>query len=172
VQLHTRIVPGCAAASAAERSPGDELSGDIAEPWQHGEREQPTPDAPAPEHRQKRRRGEQRQHRADNSGGTELPETINGVLWVRSRQDSLAFGNVAGSATFQACILGFIGVTFTSWQPGPAGVVSAILTLLTASALLALLWRGRVRGWLLALTVLPWLGYVAAQLITGGTLGG
>ena len=29
---------------------------------------------------------------------TELPETINGVLWVRSRQDSLAFGNVAGSA--------------------------------------------------------------------------
>jgi cation:H+ antiporter len=103
---------------------------------------------------------------------TELPETINGVLWVRSRQDSLAFGNVAGSATFQACILGFIGVTFTSWQPGPAGVVSATLTLLTASALLALLWRGRVRGWLLALTVLPWLGYVAAQLITGGTLGG
>ena len=103
---------------------------------------------------------------------TELPETINGVLWVRSREDSLAFGNVAGSATFQACILGFIGVTFTSWQPGPAGVVSAILTLLTASVLLAMLWRGRVRGWMLSLTVLPWLGYVVAQLITGATLGG
>ena len=60
---------------------------------------------------------------------TELPETLNSVLWVRSRDDTLAFGNVAGSATFQACVLSFIGLTFTSWRPGAAGVISGALTL-------------------------------------------
>ena len=103
---------------------------------------------------------------------TELPETLNGVLWVTSRQDTLAFGNVAGSATFQACILGFVGVTFTSWHPSPAGMVSAVLTLMTACGLLFLMRRGRAHGSLLALAVLPWTGYVVMQLVTGAQLAG
>jgi len=102
---------------------------------------------------------------------TELPETLNSVLWVRSRDDGLAFGNVAGSATFQSCVLAFIGVVFTTWQPGPTGLISAGLTIATAAALLALLWRGRARGSRLALAALPWVGYVIAQVATGGRLG-
>lgn len=102
---------------------------------------------------------------------TELPETLNSVLWVRSRDDPLAFGNVAGSATFQACVLGFLGVTFTSWNPGAAGVVGGLLTLATAAALLAVLWRGRGHGLALLLAAAPWAGYVVAQLVTGGRLG-
>jgi cation:H+ antiporter len=102
---------------------------------------------------------------------TELPETMNSVLWVRSRDDTLAFGNVAGSATFQACILAFIGVVFTSWSIGGAGLISALFTLATAIGLLALMWRGRAHGGLLVLAALPWLGYVIAQLVTAGRLG-
>jgi cation:H+ antiporter len=103
---------------------------------------------------------------------TELPETINSVLWVRSRDDTLAFGNVAGSATFQSCVLSFIGVVFTTWRPGAAGMISGTLTLVTAAGLLALLWRGRAHGAALSLAFVPWLGYVVAQLVTGGRLGG
>src|SRR5207302_4286316 len=94
---------------------------------------------------------------------TELPETLNSVLWVRSSDDTLAFGNVAGSATFQACVLGFIGVTFTDWHLGAAGLVSGCLTLATAAALLAVLWRGRARGTTLLAAIVPWVGYVVAD---------
>ncbi len=103
---------------------------------------------------------------------TELPETLNSVLWVRSRDDSLAFGNIAGSATWQACVLGFIGLTFTSWRPGNGGVISGVLTLLTAVALLVAVRRGRAPAFVLIAALLPWLGYVVAQLVTGGRLGG
>jgi cation:H+ antiporter len=101
---------------------------------------------------------------------TELPETLNSVLWVRTHDDALAFGNVAGSATFQSCVLATIGVVFTSWSLNSGGVISAILTIATAAYLLALLWRGQARGGLLMLTLLPWLVYVAAQIVTGGRL--
>jgi cation:H+ antiporter len=101
---------------------------------------------------------------------TELPETLNSVLWVRTNDDMLAFGNVAGSATFQSCVLAAIGVVFTTWHPGSAGLISATLTVLTAAFLLALLWRGEARGTLLMLAVAPWLVYVVAQISTGGRL--
>jgi cation:H+ antiporter len=101
---------------------------------------------------------------------TELPETLNSVLWVRTNDDMLAFGNVAGSATFQSCVLAAIGVVFTTWHPGSAGLISAVLTLLTAAFLLALLRRGQARGSLLMLAAVPWVVYVVAQIATGGRL--
>ena len=101
---------------------------------------------------------------------TELPETLNSVLWVRTHDDMLAFGNVAGSATFQSCVLATIGVVFTTWSLDAGGIISAVLTIATAAYLLALLWRGQARGVLLMVTLLPWLIYVAAQVATGGRL--
>ena len=103
---------------------------------------------------------------------TELPETFNSVLWIRSGDDHLAFGNVAGSAAFQACVLGFVGVTFTPWRPGFGGVLSGLLTLGVGIGLLLLLRNGRARGRWLLLAAVPWVGYVLAQLLTGGRLGG
>ncbi len=103
---------------------------------------------------------------------TELPETLNSVLWVRSGDDHLAFGNIAGSAAFQSCVLGFIGLTFTPWRPDLNGVLGGLLTLGTAVFLFALLRRGSAHGrWLLVAGV-PWLAYVAAELLAGGRLGG
>ncbi|HEX4579131.1 MAG TPA: sodium:calcium antiporter [Candidatus Dormibacteraeota bacterium] len=103
---------------------------------------------------------------------TELPESINGVLWVRSGNDSLAFGNVAGSAAFQSCVLGFIGLTFTPWRPGFSGILGGLLTLSVAVGLLVLLRAGTARGRWLVLAGVPWVGYVVAELVTGGHLGG
>jgi len=102
---------------------------------------------------------------------TELPEALNSLLWVRTHDDTLAFGNVAGSATFQACVLGFIGVTFTSWRPGGAGIISGLITVATAAGLLVVMRHGRATAAVLMAGVLPWLGYVIAQIVTGGRLG-
>lgn len=99
---------------------------------------------------------------------TELPETFNSVLWVRSGDDGLAFGNIAGAAAFQACILGAIGLAFTSWNPGGPGVASAALTLLSGTGLLLLLGRrGTAPGYLLVLAGLPWLAFVVIELLSG-----
>ena len=103
---------------------------------------------------------------------TELPETLNSVLWIRSGEDHLAFGNVAGSSAFQACVLGFIGLSFTPWSPDFNGVLSGLLTLGTATYLFVLLRRGAAHGRWLLLAGLPWAGYVVAELLTGGRLGG
>lgn len=103
---------------------------------------------------------------------TELPETFNSVLWVRSGDDALAFGNVAGSAAFQACVLGFIGLSFTPWRPGFGGILSGLLTLAVGVALLLLLRHGSARGRWLMLAGVPWAGYVVAEVIAGGRLGG
>jgi len=101
---------------------------------------------------------------------TELPETLNSVLWIRSGDDGLALGNIAGAAAFQACILGFVGITFTSWRLGTAGLVAAGCAFLTGLYLLGLLRDGRAHGGWLLLAALPWLGYVAAELATAGRL--
>ena len=103
---------------------------------------------------------------------TELPETLNSVLWVRSGDDGLAFGVVAGSTAWQATVLGFIGVVFTSWRPNLGGIVGALLTLLTGVVLLIVMRNGRARGVVLLLAGVPWLGFVIAEVLSGGRLGG
>jgi cation:H+ antiporter len=102
---------------------------------------------------------------------TELPETLNSVLWIRSGDDGLALGNVAGAAAFQACILGFLGVTFTTWDLGAAGLISAGCAFATGLYLLGLLRDGRAHGGWLLVAALPWLGFVVAELALGGRLG-
>lgn len=96
---------------------------------------------------------------------TELPELLNSVLWIRARDDGLAFGNVAGSATFQACFLGSMGVVFTSWNVSTDGFISAGITFATALSLLLLLRRGAARGYWLMLMLVPWVGYAAFHLL-------
>ena len=98
---------------------------------------------------------------------TELPETFNSVLWVRSRNDGLAIGNVAGATAFQACIPGAIGVAFTTWTPGAAGLASMAVSVAAAIWALLVLRRGRGRGLLLVAAALPWAVYVAVTAVTG-----
>ncbi|MGC8460515.1 MAG: sodium:calcium antiporter [Candidatus Dormibacteria bacterium] len=97
---------------------------------------------------------------------TELPETLNSVLWIRTNADGLAFGNVAGSATFQSCILGAIAVLFTPWNPSEPGIIGAVLTIGIAAILLGLLWNGTRRGWIVMLAALPWVGFVTGTIAT------
>jgi len=101
---------------------------------------------------------------------TELPETMNSILWIRSNDDRLAFGNIAGSAVFQSCLLGAFGLCFTSWHVGSSGLLSMTVTLCTAVALLALLWQGHARGRWLAIALLPWSAYVITEILSRGSV--
>ncbi len=103
---------------------------------------------------------------------TELPETLNSVLWIHAHSDGLAFGNVAGAVTFQACMLGALGLAFTTWSPGRLGVINLGLTLVTGLYTLLLVHDGRTRGTRLALNGIPWVAYVLVVLIAGTQLQG
>ena len=83
---------------------------------------------------------------------TELPEKINSVLWVRRRQDTLAFGNITGALVFQGSLLPALGLTLTPWRPSALLLVTMLITMAGAGML-----RLRLRG---ATTIRPY--HVAA----------
>ena len=47
---------------------------------------------------------------------TELPEKFNSIMWIRSRKDTFAIGNITGAMVFQSCIPVTIGLILTSWH--------------------------------------------------------
>jgi len=60
---------------------------------------------------------------------TELPEKFNSVVWIRSRKDTLAMGNITGAMVFQSCIPVAVGLTLTAWELDTPGLISAIIAL-------------------------------------------
>jgi len=97
---------------------------------------------------------------------TELPETLNSVLWVRRGKDTLAMGNVTGAMVFQGAIPTSIGLVFapTLWTVGGAGVAfgSAAIALGSAGGLLLLI---TIRKRLAAVPLLLGGGLYLAYLI-------
>lgn len=67
---------------------------------------------------------------------TELPETLNSVVWMREGKDGLAVGNVTGAMVFQGTLVPAIGVMFTDWTFSPAAWWAAALTLAAALLLM------------------------------------
>ncbi len=77
---------------------------------------------------------------------TELPETLNAVIWVRQGRERLALANISGAMMIQATVPAGLGVLFTPWRFDPP-LIAAVIT--TACAVL-LLWtmfrRNQVSG--------------------------
>jgi cation:H+ antiporter len=73
---------------------------------------------------------------------TELPETLNAVIWVRQGRERLALANISGAMMIQATVPAGLGLLFTTWRfDGPliaAGVITAV-----SVAILWALFRGR-----------------------------
>jgi cation:H+ antiporter len=68
---------------------------------------------------------------------TELPETLNAVIWVRQGRERLALANISGAMIIQATVPAGLGVLFTTWRFDPPLVIAAS----AASAAVILLWR-------------------------------
>lgn len=66
---------------------------------------------------------------------TELPETLNAVIWVRQGRERLALANISGAMMIQATVPAGLGVLFTPWRFDRT-LLAAVLT--TACAVLVL----------------------------------
>jgi cation:H+ antiporter len=86
---------------------------------------------------------------------TELPETMNALIWVRQGKERLALANISGAMMIQATIPTALGLFYTSWVFSRELILSGILTMIAVAALLALFSRKAVSArWLVPLSAL------------------
>ncbi|HLG87933.1 MAG TPA: sodium:calcium antiporter [Alphaproteobacteria bacterium] len=80
---------------------------------------------------------------------TEMPETMNAVIWVRQGKERLALANISGAMMIQATIPAALGIGFTPWRFDQPLVVASAITIL-AVITLRRLFRTQVSGLRLA----------------------
>ncbi len=68
---------------------------------------------------------------------TELPETLNSLVWLRQGKDALATGNVTGAMVLQGAVIPGLAMWFTPWAFGRVEAVAAAVALLGALTVLA-----------------------------------
>jgi len=96
---------------------------------------------------------------------TELPETLNAIIWVRQGKIRLALANISGAMMIQATVPSAFGMFFTSWMLDPALIVAGVVTLVAIVALFLGFRSGRMsRTWLAGMAglYLVFVGVVAA----------
>jgi cation:H+ antiporter len=81
---------------------------------------------------------------------TELPETLNAVIWVRQGKERLALANISGAMMVQATVPTSFGLFFTPWLLDRSLLISAAVTALATGLLFLLFRRREVRGSVLA----------------------
>jgi len=59
---------------------------------------------------------------------TELPETLNAIIWVRQGKTPLALANISGSMMIQATVPSGLGILFTPWLFDHALLLSGAIT--------------------------------------------
>ena len=86
---------------------------------------------------------------------TELPETMNALIWVRQGKERLALANISGAMMIQATVPTALGLFFTSWVFSRALVVSGVITMAAVAVLLTLFSKNAVNArWLMPLAAL------------------
>ncbi|MDR3437916.1 hypothetical protein [Telmatospirillum sp.] len=81
---------------------------------------------------------------------TELPETMNAVIWVRQGKERLALANISGAMMIQATIPTAFGLFFTPWLLDRTLLVAAGVTSLSIVFLFLAFRRGKVSGAMLS----------------------
>ncbi|WP_443747905.1 sodium:calcium antiporter [Asticcacaulis solisilvae] len=95
---------------------------------------------------------------------TELPETMNAIIWVRQSKERLALANISGAMMIQATIPSALGIIFTPWRFDATLMVSGAVTAIAIVVLWAMFKAGKVDS--RALTAIGLLyGLFAAWLV-------
>ncbi|MBU6266728.1 MAG: sodium:calcium antiporter [Sphingomonadales bacterium] len=92
---------------------------------------------------------------------TELPETMNAVIWVRQGKYRLALANISGAMMIQATIPTALGLFFTPWLLTPPLLVAAGATMLAILIMFLVFRRGNASRGLLAGMGLFYLAFAA-----------
>jgi cation:H+ antiporter len=75
---------------------------------------------------------------------TEMPETMNAIIWVRQGKERLALANISGAMMIQATIPSALGLLFTPWLLEWSLIWAGVVTL-AATAILYMMFRsGRI----------------------------
>ena len=83
---------------------------------------------------------------------TELPETLNAIIWIRQGKTRLALAHISGAMMIPATVPSAFGMFFTPWMLDPALVLAGGVTLAAVAVLWAGFRSGRMsRGWLAAM---------------------
>jgi cation:H+ antiporter len=96
---------------------------------------------------------------------TELPETMNAIIWIRQGKHRLALSNISGSMMIQATVPTALGLFFTPWLFDSALTVAAVVTAMAVGGLLFLLWRNVLTPLRLALFALFYAAFGAAIIL-------
>lgn len=75
---------------------------------------------------------------------TELPETMNAIIWVRQGKQKLALANISGAMMIQATVPTAFGLFFTPWLLDNALIWSGAVTGAAVATLFILFRRGRM----------------------------
>ncbi|MCW2888262.1 MAG: cation:H+ antiporter [Streptosporangiaceae bacterium] len=70
---------------------------------------------------------------------TELPETMNAIIWVRQGKTKLALANISGAMMIQATVPSGLGLLFTAWKFDAALIWSGAMTMVAIVYLLVTL---------------------------------
>jgi cation:H+ antiporter len=93
---------------------------------------------------------------------TELPETMNALIWVRQGKTQLALANISGAMMIQATIPSGLGLLFTPWRFNGALILAGGVTLLAVGYLLVLLRTARLTAARLAAAALFYSAFAVA----------
>ena len=99
---------------------------------------------------------------------TELPEKFNSVIWIRSRKDTLAIGNITGAMVFQSCIPTAVGLALTPWILSTDAWINIIIVYMSVAVvyLNVVANRGILKPSALLSGGLFYLAYIAYLIIT------
>jgi cation:H+ antiporter len=94
---------------------------------------------------------------------TELPETMNAVIWVRQGKERLALANISGAMMIQATVPTAFGLFWTPWLLQPPLLVAAVTTTVAIVYLQWIFRSPHVHG--RALAQVAWLYPVFAAIV-------
>ncbi len=75
---------------------------------------------------------------------TEMPETMNALIWCRQGKARLALANIGGALMVQTTVPAAFGLLFTPWRLDPPLLAAAVTTTVAAAWLLLAYRRGPV----------------------------
>ncbi|MBB3228806.1 cation:H+ antiporter [Luteibacter sp. Sphag1AF] len=86
---------------------------------------------------------------------TELPETVNALIWVRQGKERLALANISGAMMIQATIPSSLALFATPWLFDAPLIVAGVITSIAVVALWVMFRRGAVNArWLMPIGLL------------------
>ena len=96
---------------------------------------------------------------------TELPETMNAIIWVRQGKERLALANISGAMMIQATIPSALGLLFTTWILTTPLLIAGAVTALAIIALFLIFRKGRVSAKQLMSVSLGYIFFLIALML-------